>query len=177
MLYIIFSIIALGVLGLDMLSKSLAVSKTIDKVIIPKLLKFKLTYNTGAAFSFLGDKSWAIYVFAALTIFVLLGILAFMIFCIIKKQKPSLWLGFAFSLVFAGGLGNLIDRLWLGKVRDFIFVFYTTDIFPAIFNIADIALVVGVIMICAYILFIDSDAVFKFKPSEEKDNGNKENNG
>ena len=38
MLYIIFSVIALGVLGLDMLSKSLAVSKTIDKVITEKII-------------------------------------------------------------------------------------------------------------------------------------------
>ena len=176
MLYIIFSLIALAVFLLDMLSKHLAVAKTIDKVIIPAFLKFKLAYNTGAACSFLGNKSWAIYFFAVLTILVLVFILSFMALWLYKKKKPSKWLGVALALVFGGGLGNLVDRLWLGKVRDFIFVFYNTDVFPAIFNIADIALVVGVIMICAYTLFIDSDAVFKFKKKEEKGDGNKENN-
>lgn len=176
MLYIIFSLIAILVFLLDMISKHLAVAQSIDKVIIPGLLKFKLTYNTGAAFSFLGGKSWAIYFFAVLTILVLILILSVMVIWIYKKKKPSKWLGVALALVFGGGLGNLVDRLWLGKVRDFIFVFYNTDIFPAIFNIADIGLVVGVIMICFYTLFLDKDAIFKFKKKEENDDGNKENN-
>ena len=168
MIYIICSVIALIVFGLDMLTKHLAVYYSVNKVIIPKLLKFKLTYNTGAAFSFLGEHSWAITFFVILTIIVLVGIIAFMIYNIVKKHKISKWFAISLALTFGGALGNLVDRLLLKKVRDFIFVLYDTKIFPAIFNVADIALVVGVIMICVYLLFIDKDAVFKVN-KENKD--------
>ncbi len=174
MIYIICSAIAIVVFGLDMLTKHLAVYYSVDKVVIPELLKFKLTYNTGAAFSFLGEHSWAITFFAVLTIIVLIGIIAYMVYNIIKRNKISKWLAVAFALTFGGALGNLVDRLWLNKVRDFIFVFYNTDIFPAIFNVADIALVVGVIMICVYLLFLDKDAVFKFKKVDK--DGKEDNN-
>lgn len=175
MIYIICMVIALGVIGLDMLSKHLVVLYQADTVIIPHLLKFKLTYNTGAAFSFLGEYSWAIILFVVLTVLTLAGITAYMLYNFIKKKDISKWLAVALALVFGGAIGNLIDRLWLGKVRDFIFVFYNTNIFPAIFNVADIALVVGVIMICVFLLFLDKDAVFKFK-KEGKD-GKEDNNG
>ena len=175
MIYIICSVIALFVFGLDMITKYLSVYYSVDKVIIPKLLKFKLTYNTGAAFSFLGEHSWAIKFFAILTIIVLVGIIAYMVYNFVKKNKISKWLAISLALTFGGALGNLVDRLWLGQVRDFIFVFYNTNIFPAIFNVADIALVVGVIMICVYLLFLDKDALFNFKKEEK--NGKEDNNG
>ena len=174
MIYIVCILIVSFVIGLDMLTKYLAVLNDANHVIIPELLKFKLTYNTGAAFSFLGEFSWAITFFAILTSITLVVIMAYMIYSFIKKKDISKWLAVALALVFGGAIGNLIDRLWLGKVRDFIYVFYNTDIFPAIFNVADIALVVGVIMLCIYLLFLDKDAVFKFK-KEEKD-GKEDNN-
>ena len=109
-----------------------------------------------------------------MTIIVLLGVIALTIYCILKKKKVSKWLAIALALIVGGALGNLVDRLSFGYVRDFIFVFYNTNIFPAIFNVADIALVVGVIMVCIYLLFLDKDAIFKFK-KEEKD-GKEDNN-
>ncbi len=174
MLYIICSIIALVVFGLDMLSKYLSANSNIDKVIIPQLVKFKYTTNKGAAFSFLSGYDWAIAFFTVMTIIVMLGIIALMVYCIIKKKSVSKWLAVALALTFGGAVGNLVDRLVFGYVRDFIFMFYNTNIFPAIFNVADIALVVGVIMVCVYLLFLDKDAVFKFK-KEEKD-GKEDNN-
>lgn len=176
MVFVIYSIIAVFVFGLDMLTKYLAVKTNVNLIVIPNFLKFKLSYNTGAAFSFLGDKPWAIKVFAIFTILVLIGIITLMVFAILKKKRVSKWFAVALSLVFGGALGNLVDRLWLKKVRDFIFVFYNTNIFPAIFNVADIALVVGVIMICVYLLFLDKDAVFRFKKVEQN-NGKEDNNG
>lgn len=175
MIYIVCILIVGFVIGLDMLTKYLAVLNDANHVIIPELLKFKLTYNTGAAFSFLGEFSWAITFFAILTSITLVVIMAYMIYSFIKKKDISKWLAVALALVFGGAIGNLIDRLWLGKVRDFIYVFYNTDIFPAIFNVADIALVVGVIMLCIYLLFLDKDAVFKF--SKEGKDGKEDNNG
>lgn len=175
MIYIVCILVAGGVLALDLISKHLAVQNCFDVVIIPELLKFKLTYNTGAAFSFLSGKSWAMAFFIILTVVTLVAVLFYFAFCIIKKRKSSKWFLIALSLVFSGALGNLIDRIVLGKVRDFIFVFYNTEIFPAIFNVADMALVIGVIMMCFYLLFLDKDALFKFT-KKDSDGTNQTNN-
>ena len=101
--------------------------------------------------------------------------MAYFIYAIIKKKSVSKWLSVALSLVFGGAIGNLIDRLWLGKVRDFLFLFYNTDIFPAIFNIADVALIVGVIMISVFIMFMCDDALFKPSKSNIKQQPDAEN--
>ena len=172
MIYILCLCVAGFVLALDLITKTLAVSQEFNVVIIPELLKFKLTYNTGASFSFLADKPWAIYMFIVVTVIVCLAILGYFGYVILKKKNPSKWLLIALSMTFSGALGNLIDRIVLGKVRDFIFVFYNTDIFPAIFNVADIFLVVSVIMICVYLLFLDKDALFKLKGKETKTDEN-----
>ena len=165
MIYIVCLITAVGVLAIDLITKYFAQQLNFNFVVIPELVKFKLTYNTGAAFSFLSEKSWAITFFAVITFIALALILGYFIFNIIKRKKVSKWLLIALSLIFAGALGNLIDRLMLGKVRDFIFVLYNTQIFPAIFNVADMALVIGVIMTCIYLLFLDKDAVCR-KPQK-----------
>lgn len=176
MIYIVCLLVLGGVLALDLITKSLAVTYSFNFVVIPKLLKFKLAYNTGAAFSFLSDKDWAQTFFIILTFIVLALIVSFFVFKIIKKQKPSKWLSISLALAFSGALGNLIDRIAFSKVRDFILLFYETDIFPAIFNVADISLVVGVIMLCVYFLFLDKDALFKKQDKEEKSE-REDNNG
>ena len=193
MLYLIGIVIAAAVVGLDRLTKFLAVKYDVDKVIINKLLKFNLTYNTGSAFSFLSGKSWAQTFFIILTFIVLALILAFCVYSFVKffkantagldknggfksvfkaiiggkEKKPHTFLAISVPLVFGGALGNLIDRMANKKVVDFIFVFYETDIFPAIFNVADIALVAGMIMLVFYFLFLDKEAVFKPKAKVE----------
>lgn len=175
MIYLICLAVAVFVLAVDLTTKYLAVSLNFNVEIIPELLKFKLTYNTGAAFSFLSEKDWAMTFFKITTSIALLLILGFFIYNFIKKRKIKKWLAISLSLVFSGGLGNLIDRIALGKVRDFIFVFYNTRIFPAIFNVADMALVIGVIMLCFYLLFLDDDAVFKVKKQTVKEENNEDN--
>lgn len=171
MIYIICLLSAAGVLAVDLISKYLAESTNFNFVVIPELVKFKLTYNTGAAFSFLSDKEWAMTFFMVITSITLLLITGYFIFNIIKKRKVSKWLLIALSLIFSGALGNFIDRILYQQVRDFIFVFYNTQIFPAIFNVADMALVIGVIMICVYLFFLDKDAVFKKKPQTPTQKG------
>lgn len=207
MTYLIGIVIAAAVVGLDRLTKFLAVKYDADKVIINKLLKFNLTYNTGSAFSFLSNKSWAQTFFIILTFIVLALILALSVYSFVKffkantagvqksdkkavfkavmlgkVKKPHTFLSVAVPLVFGGALGNLIDRVANKKVVDFIFVFYETDIFPAIFNVADIALVVGMIMLVFYFLFLDKEAVFKPKHKDadktaEDKNGDTETSG
>lgn len=177
MIYIVCFIISGGALALDLITKYLAVKNEFNFVVIPNLLKFHLSFNKGAAFSFLSGKSWAQTFFIILTFIALALILSYFVFKIVKKQKPSWWIAVALSLMFAGALGNLIDRLSFKMVRDFILLFYDTDIFPAIFNVADVCLVSGVITMCFYLLFIDKDGLFKKKPKEEEESGKKTDNG
>jgi signal peptidase II len=116
---------------------------------VPVLPSFNLTltYNTGAAFSFLaGAGGWQRWFFLGLGIAVSIALLIWL-----HRLKPSeKWLAVALAFILAGAVGNLIDRIWLGKVIDFIELYYDRWSFP-VFNIADIAINIG-----AGLLIIDS---------------------
>jgi len=97
-----------------------------------------LLYNRGAAFSFLSDAGgWQRWVFSALSAGV-----SVMLFIWLPKQK-SICAKVAFAMILSGALGNLIDRVRLGYVVDFIHVHWQQHYFPA-FNLADAAISVGV---------------------------------
>jgi signal peptidase II len=101
-----------------------------------------LRYNPGAAFSFLADAGgWQIVFFSSVSILVSLGIIYWM-FTIPAKNR---WLSIALALILAGALGNLYDRLALGKVVDFIDWYYGEHHWPA-FNIADSVILLGALM-------------------------------
>ncbi len=97
---------------------------------------FNYTTNTGAAFSLFQNQ----------VLFLIITSIAILIFLIyMYKQYPKLRL--YLSLIIAGTIGNLIDRIFLGHVRDFI----DFKIWP-IFNVADSLNVVGVILIIYHLL-------------------------
>lgn len=103
---------------------------------------FSLTHlrNTGAAWSILEGK---------MTFFAIITVVAVIVitYLLLRFRKGSLWFKFGLALVLAGAIGNFIDRLRLGYVVDmFQFDFIR---FP-IFNIADMSLVCGVILIFIY---------------------------
>jgi len=99
-------------------------------------------YNPGAAFSFLGDAGgWQRYLFSAIA----LGAVGFCLYQMKKNAGQRLFC-FALSLIMAGAIGNLIDRLAYGHVIDFLdFYWRGLGHFPA-FNIADIGISVGAIL-------------------------------
>ena len=109
--------------------------------------KLLLTYNTGAAFSFLARASgWQRWFFLGLSLAVSIGLIVWL-----RRIKPEeRWLATALALILGGAVGNLIDRAWLGQVVDFIQLYYDRWYWPA-FNIADSAISVG-----AVLLVIDS---------------------
>ena len=116
-------------------------------VIIPHTLNFIYVKNTGAAFSIFSDKT------------VVLGIIS-VIFCILvlcywhfKKPSHAL-LKLSLTLLFAGALGNAIDRVFRGFVVDFIETAFIK--FP-VFNVADICITVGTAFLMIYLLFFDKD--------------------
>ncbi|MDT8321361.1 MAG: signal peptidase II [Xanthomonadales bacterium] len=102
-----------------------------------------LAHNYGAAFSFLSDaggwQRWFLTVLAA-------GVSLVMLIWIFRLSRSEWLTALALSLVLGGAIGNLIDRVQLGYVVDFIDVYFGEWHYPA-FNIADSAITVGVILL------------------------------
>ncbi|MFC1864405.1 signal peptidase II [Chloroflexota bacterium] len=148
----VFSLIALMVIAADQLTKIWIRSNLDTGESLPEAGLFRLTrvHNTGAAFGLFQDQSFL------LSIVALIGIVFLLLFVFLSYRyfpflgnrlgKPAL------GLVLGGTAGNLIDRLRLGYVTDFIDI----GIWPA-FNIADSAIVVGII-IFAYSLLSSARA-------------------
>ncbi|MBO1307295.1 signal peptidase II [Enterococcus sp. 669A] len=115
--------------------------------VIPKVLSLTYIHNTGGAFSLLEGQR---------VFFIIITIAAVVagIYYLSKHLHDSKWLTIGLSLFLAGAVGNFIDRLRLGYVVD---MFQLDFINFPIFNIADMALVIGVAMIFIYILLDERD--------------------
>lgn len=143
-------LVIVGVVFVDMLTKILIVRFdelgnviTFEKSILGNVIVIMPTKNIGAGFSILSGHQTLLVVFT----FLFLIALSVFDFCFQKKSKL-----FAVStgLIFAGAIGNLIDRLAFNAVRDFIYLKFIN--FP-VFNVADIALTIGVVLIAIYVIF------------------------
>lgn len=141
---------ALGVsvvfIVLDQLAKwavAATLSSAAPVTVIPGI--FQLTYveNTGAAFSSFDGQRWFLIIVTGL---VIIGLLYLMLFHHIRDTFV-IW---CLSGIIAGGIGNLIDRIFHGYVIDYI---QLTFVNFAIFNFADCLVVVGVIVLLVYLLF------------------------
>ena len=110
--------------------------------VIPGL--FHLTYvrNKGAAFGILADSAFRIPFFITVSLVAMLGILWY----IRTIQNTQTMTIVALSLIFSGAFGNLIDRVRLGEVIDFLDVFWQSYHWPA-FNVADSAITIGVTLL------------------------------
>lgn len=119
-----------------------------------------LSYNHGAAFSFLADAGgWQRWFFMILA-FVISAVL----FTWLRKLKPEEKLAaIALCLILGGAIGNVIDRVLLGYVIDFIQVWLGSYPWPA-FNIADSAIVAGAVLLIASGMFSP------YKSSDEPNN-------
>jgi signal peptidase II len=113
-------------------------------VIIPDYFSWTLAYNTGAAFSFLADAAgWQRWFFAAIAV-VVSGVLVVWL----KRLKPGeTWLAVALALVLGGALGNLVDRVVFGHVVDFILLHWHQQWYFPAFNVADMAITGGAILL------------------------------
>lgn len=145
---IIILIIIIFSFFLDLLTKNYALNHLIinHSLSINNFLNFTLAFNYGAAFSFLSDAGgWQRWFFIAFSFIVIIFISYMMIY---DDNSPYI----AFSFVIGGALGNLNDRIIYGYVIDFIEVYYNTFYWP-IFNIADVAISIGVILLLHNIIF------------------------
>lgn len=134
--------LALLVILLDQFSKAIIVAKIklFEAVPLLPFLEFTQLHNTGAAFSFLaGASGWQRWFFIGLAIVVALAILVWLRQIDPRRQRM---LAIGLSLILGGALGNMIDRIWLGHVIDFIHFYWPGGDFPA-FNVADSSISVG----------------------------------
>ncbi|QOY34394.1 signal peptidase II [Anaerobacillus isosaccharinicus] len=134
-----YYILALFVLILDQLTKWIIVTKTTlhQKIpVIENLLYITSHRNKGAAFGILQGQMWLFFIVTVIVV-------AFVAYYINKHAHESKLLGISLGLVLGGAIGNFVDRLFRGEVVDFIDVYIFTYDF-AIFNVADMALVIGV---------------------------------
>jgi len=133
--------LSLIIIILDQLTKDIASSnlELFNPVTVFPMFNFTLMHNTGAAFSFLSDAGgWQRWFFTILASVVSIGLVIWIYK--LKPEEKATALSLAFIL--GGAIGNLIDRIRLGYVVDFIDVYYDTAHWPA-FNIADSAIFIG----------------------------------
>ena len=107
--------------------------------VIPDLWHWRLSFNPGSAFGLFHSADGARWFLSVIGVLAVLGM-----FWMLKKaredQKALIW---ALGLVAGGAVGNLIDRVYFGVVTDFVLWRYQSKEWP-VFNVADVALVVGV---------------------------------
>ena len=123
---------------------------------LPCLMDLTYTQNTGAAFSSFSGMTW-------LLTLVSLGASVAVAALLWKGYFPGKWGKLSLALILAGAVGNLIDRAFLGFVTD---MFETTFMNFAVFNVADICVVVGGLLMAVYVLLLwDRDKEKKNDPA------------
>ena len=150
----LFVVLTAGGLFLDQLSKAV-VSSALRmyevRPIIHGLLNLTRIHNTGAAFGLLSGQVSPARTFSFLAVSILaMGVVVWMLLRLPEGQKME---QVALSLIFAGALGNVVDRIRLGEVVDFIDIYYRSYHWPA-FNVADSAISIGVILLLFRLVFV-----------------------
>lgn len=110
--------------------------------VIPGLLNLVYVENQGAAFGILQNQRW-------LFLTVTLTVCALILFALFRYTRHEFFSWAASILIVAGGIGNLIDRVWHGYVVDYISITF----FPFVFNFADCCVTVGTVFLIIHILF------------------------
>lgn len=152
-------IVVFGVF-LDRVVKYLALTYVKPKgavALIKGVIQLTYVENEGAAFSLLSGQRWMFVVLTA-------AALAFAVYVLVKGHVKSTFGVISLSMVISGALGNFIDRVAEGYVID---MFEPLFVKFAIFNVADILLTVGGIMLACYVLFSPDHSGKKEAPNEQ----------
>ncbi len=145
---IVTLILSALLVGVDALIKNWAATslKPVGSIdLIPDVLSLHYHENFGAAFGILQQKRFFLVAVTAVVLLVLAGAI------LLRKVRGPLLLT-SLGLIIAGGAGNLVDRVRLGYVIDYIY--FEPINFP-IFNFADCCVVCGTVLLAFYLLFID----------------------
>ena len=148
-----FLIIAIPVVVLDQVSKiyieyNFFLDQSVE--VIPGFLNIVSVRNRGAAFGFLRDHNSILGV----PIFLVIGFIALVVilYIYLKEDEHFLWRRIGLCLVLAGTSGNLIDRIRLGEVIDFIDFYFKSFHWPA-FNVADSVITTGAVLLILSLTF------------------------
>lgn len=140
--YSVYTLVAMGVLLIDQITKILVLScDTLPVVIIPDFFSLSLVFNTGSIWG-LGSAYTTLLAF--LGVFVL-----FVLFIFVKKLKSRVDVVAILACLSGGVAGNTLDRLLRGSVVDFL-DFYVKNWHWPCFNVADIAITCS----CLYLFFV-----------------------
>ena len=123
------------------------------KPVIPGFFSLTLTFNTGAAFSFLADgKHWQSCLLTSLAVL----ISVFLLVWLARTARHDWHRALPLALIIGGAMGNLMDRLHDGHVTDFIEVYYRDWHYP-VFNLADCAITLGALLMLIFGVFGNGD--------------------
>lgn len=143
--------LSLIIILLDQLTKYIAVDiiPLHQSIEVFPFFNWTLMYNEGAAFSFLSDQGgWQRWFFIILSSIVT----TVLVIWLLRLLNDERSIAISLSLIIGGAVGNLIDRILLGHVVDFIHLHYESYYWPA-FNVADSAITVGVTIMIVDSLF------------------------
>lgn len=152
-----------ALVALDQYTKYLAVIHLKDKPafnIINGVLELNYLENKGAAFGMLQNQK-AFFIFVAV---VILGVIGYVLFKVPERKKYRI-LHILLSLIAAGAIGNMIDRIRLDYVVDFIY--FVLINFP-IFNVADIYVTVSTVVLVFLLLFVYKENDLNFISFKQK---------
>ena len=142
---ILVLVISAAIVVLDQIFKYLAINnlKSIENiVVIDNLLYFTYLENRGAAFGIFSNQRW-LFIIATVLAIILLVYLVF-----VKKFQSKIF-NISVALIIGGGVGNLIDRISLGYVVDYIQISF----FPPVCNFADYCITAGTIILIIWLFF------------------------
>lgn len=147
--YILMACVVAVALAIDLISKQLFSDITYTRI-IPYIIAFQTNGgNTGAAFGIFSKSTTFLIVVSVVIVLCMICI-----DLMLKANTKTFTIGF--GLIMAGAIGNLIDRIALGYVRDFImFDFWKT--FP-VFNFADSCIIIGAVLVCIHFIFLSKKA-------------------
>jgi signal peptidase II len=123
-------------------------------------------HNSGAAWSFLAEPVWGIYILIAMSIIMTLLLIWILIRVRVKALRICL------TLIISGSIGNMIDRIRFLKVTDYLDFHFGNYVFPT-FNLADMLIVCGTILLCI-MLVRDQTLVDAFFPVKKHTRGDSE---
>lgn len=152
---LIHGLLLVAIIVIDQITKAWARAALAENPVIvwKNVFSFRLIFNTGASFGIFENRTMALTIFSIVGMIALGGLYAWLPRT--KKMRP---LRLMLTIIIAGGIGNIIDRIWMKKVTDML----SFDLinFP-VFNVADIGVTIGAIVMCVLWIFYYKDEDFE----------------
>ena len=166
----IYALVCLALIFADQLSKALAFALYGEGELVTywlgKMFGINNVYNDGISFSWKipGDETGEATQIVVIIVTCIAAAVILFFLCRLPKERR--FLRWALVFILAGAVGNLIDRIAIGSVRDFIYMDFGFTRFSN--NVADLAITVGAVLFIVALLFVDPEAVFRPSKKEEE---------